>query len=81
MSERKKISISENGIWVGTGDLIWTENDGGRWIITNCPAELGANSGETEAAYEAIDAAINDNGNTIGRGDGYELTWDIYDAD
>ena len=81
MIERKKISIMENGIWAGTGDLIWTEDDGGRWVIDNCPAELGNNGAESEATYEAIESAINDSGNTLVRQDGLVWTWDIYDAD
>lgn len=73
-----KIRISENGILAGTGDLEYTPEKGGQYFVTNCPAELGSNSGESEAAYRAIDDAINDGRDCADTIDNL-YTWEIID--
>lgn len=72
---KQKITIYENNTFAGTGDLM---DNGQRCYVANCPAELGANSAESDAAYEAIDAAINagENSATINSD---TWTWEIED--
>ncbi|MFW6024035.1 MAG: hypothetical protein ACOC8P_00260 [Dichotomicrobium sp.] len=63
------ISIEENGVWAGTGQLV----DGS---IQNCPAILGDDQDMAERAYEAIEQAIarGEHNVTI---DDYTWTWEI----
>ena len=76
---KQTITIYENGVWAGNGDLLFSPNNGGQYFVSNCAAELGSNSAESDAAYEAIDAAINA-GEKAASVDGYEWTWEIEDA-
>jgi hypothetical protein len=66
------ISISRDGVWVGSGVV----RDG---IIEDCAANLGREDSDDpcgEAIYEAIEAQIA-TGDTEGKAYGYD--WDIID--
>ena len=67
-----RISLSENSIWAGTGNL----RDG---IIEDSPAILGDDQDMAEKAYEAIEQAIADGETSVTIGD-YTWAWDITDA-
>lgn len=52
------ISISMDGVWVGSGKLI----DG---IISDCGAQFGADQDESENVYELIEEAIEEGKDSI----------------
>lgn len=63
------ISISENGIWAGDGNL----NEG---RIEDCPAILGGDQDTADAVYEAIESAIAEGESTVEVG-GKSYSWSI----
>lgn len=68
------ITIFENGVYVGDGELRQTAN--GQQYVSDCPADLGCNSAEAEGAYESIDEALNA-GAAYAMAAGNRYTWTI----
>ncbi len=66
----KQISISRDGVWAGDGRI---DGDG---EIVDCPAVLGADPDASDAAYEAIQEAIESGEDEVTRPDG-TYTWTI----
>jgi len=71
-----KITIFENNVWAGTGNLMYTPNGGGAYFVADCPAELGSNSSESDSAYELIDRAVTNGESSATLGE-HTWTWEI----
>lgn len=69
-SNLRKISISCDGVWAGSG---WLTEDG---KVIDCPAVLGEDQDASDETYEAIDDAIEEGEEEVVRPDG-TYTWTI----
>ena len=76
-TEYTVISISQDGVWAGSGKL----TDG---VISDCGAQFGADQDESENVYELIEEAIKEGKDSIrielsDADDAVVISWSIVD--